>query len=377
MRLVLCAEGPVEPQAALDAYFEDHPPTVADPVHLLFGMRRSTVVLPVVPHQALTIGSFLPGRGLRDVDPLTYHRRSYSEICADLARGRLHPDVVIACATPLRPDGTRSLGGVNGYLDLAVATAPSIYVEEVPWLPHVAGATLVQHPTRVVPSASREFDEQPHFAAAFDDVDIAIARTIAALLPESPRLALGIGRITDALAEQLQGRGDITVLTGVVTDAVRHLAEVGAVAEGTMRAMSVVGSPDLLRWAAEGDVEIIPSTMVHDPGWLAAHDRFVAVLGALQVDVHGNVNSETAGPRTVSGRGGAPDFARGAHDSPGGMSILGIHSTDRTGAARLVESLADPSLDGEIIDVIVTEKGAADLRGLVPDDRASVLRSIF
>lgn len=377
MRLVLCAEGPLEPQAAIDAYFEDHPPTTASPVHLLFGMRRSAPTLPTSPSDTLTVGTFLPGRGLRDVSPLTYHRSSYSQICRDLADGSLVPDVVIACATPARSDGSRSLGGVNGYLDLAVSAATTVYLEEVPWLPDIAGATIVQQATRVVVSKASELEPQPHFAAAFDDVDVAIARHIADLLPPSPCLALGIGRVTDALTEQLKGRGDVTVLTGVITDAVRHLVESGAVADAPMQAMSVVGSPALLRWAASADVQIIPSTQIHEPAWLAGHERFVAVLGALQVDEQGNVNSETAGDRTVSGRGGAPDFARGAHESPGGFSVLALHSTDRNGTSRLVESLPDPSLDGQVIDVIVTEKGVADLRRLHGEPRTLAVRAIF
>lgn len=377
MRLVLCAEGPVEPQAAIDAYFADHPPTATDPAHLLFGMRRSKPSLPACPEGTLTVGTFLPGRGLRDITPLTYHRLSYSEICRDLADGTLAPDVVIACATTERSDGTRSLGGVSGYLDLAVASAATIYLEEVPWLPHIPGATMVDSSARVVPSAASECDDQPHFAVAFNDLDITIARRIANLLPASPHLALGIGRVGDALTEQLKDRGDVTVLTGVITDAVRHLAESGAVAEGPMRAMSVVGSPALLQWATSAEVQIIPSTQVHEPAWLAGHQRFVAVLGALQVDERGNVNAETVGSRTVSGRGGAPDFARGAHDSPGGFSVLTLHSTDRNGVSRLVESLPDPSIEGQFIDVIVTEKGVADLRELKGSQRIPEIRAIF
>lgn len=378
MRLVLCAEGPVEPQAALDAYFEDHPPTAADPVHLLFGMRRSTVVLPAASPGALTIGSFLPGRGLRNIKPLTYHRQSYSEICHDLADGSLVPHAVIVAATPPLADGSRSLGGVNGYLDLALAAASVVYAEEVEWLPHIRGASRLIRSDRVVTSRTTDEAEQPHFAGAFGVVDSAIASHVAGLIPASPRLALGIGKVTDALTQELAGRGDISVLSGVVADSTRTLHESGALLDGPpMRAMSVIGSPSLLRWASTADVEIRPSTQIHEPSWLASHDRFVAVLGALQVDEQGNVNSETIAGRTVSGRGGAPDFARGAHDSLDGLSILALPGTDRSGRSRLVTHLPDPSMSGDIIDVIVTENGIADLRGLDASSRGSAIRSVF
>jgi acyl-CoA hydrolase len=377
VRLVLCAEGPVEPQAALEAYFQDHPPTAADPVHLLFGMRRSTPSLPAASPKALTIGSFLPGRGLRHVDPLTYHRMSYSEICHALTTGALVPHAIIAAVTTPLPDGARSLGGVNGYLDLAVAGAPLIYAEEVAWLPHIAGATRLERADRIVSSRTTDQAEQPRFAVPFDDVDSAIASRVADLIPLSPHLALGIGRVSDALTGQLKGRGDISLLTGVIADSTRTLHESGALTEGPMRSMSVIGSPSLLRWAAAADVEIRPSTQIHEPSWLASHERFVAVLGALQVDEQGNVNSETIGGRTVSGRGGAPDFARGAHDSPGGLSILALPSTDRSGESRLVPRLSDPSMSGDIIDVVVTEKGVADLRDLDRRSRRRAIQSVF
>jgi len=378
MRTVLCAEGPVEPQSALTEYLVEHPPTVADPVHLVFGMRRSAPVMPATSETSFTVGSFLPGRGLRDVASLRYHRCSYSEICRALGDGSFAPDVLIACATTPDSSGARSLGGVNGYLDLAVAASTTIVIEEVPWLPRVPGATQIPHADQVVPSHIQDTDEQPHFSAAFDETDLAVARHILALIPAAPRLALGIGRVSDALAHELTGRGDVDILTGVVTDAVRAMHAAGTLSSERVRAMSVVGSPDLLRWASgSGVVELLPSTNIHEPSWLARHHRFVSVLGAIQIDSAGNVNSERIGEKSVSGRGGAPDFALGGHLSPGGLSIVALHSTDRHGRSRLVPEIDDPSIASTWVDVVVTEKGAALLSGLDAEDRSSALSGIF
>jgi 4-hydroxybutyrate CoA-transferase len=267
---------------------------------------------------------------------------------------------------------------VNGYLDLAVAASTTIVIEEVPWLPRVPGATQVPHADKVVPSHTLDTDEQPHFSADFDETDLAVARHISALIPSAPRLALGIGRVSDALAHELTGRGDVDILTGVVTDAVRAMHAAGTLSSEPVRAMSVVGSSHLLRWAKEsGVVELLPSTKIHEPSWLAGHERFVSVLGAIQIDSAGNVNSERIGDKPVSGRGGAPDFARGGHLSPGGMSIVALHSTDRQGRSRLVPEIDDPSIAGTRVDVVVTEKGAAVLSGLDRDDRSSTLSTIF
>jgi acyl-CoA hydrolase len=377
-RIVLCAEGPVEPQVAISRYLSEHPPTEDDPVHLVFGMRRSVPILPMQPGGCFTVGGFVPGRGLKHVSPFTYHRMSYSEICVALAAGRFIPDALIASSTAADARGRRSLGGVNGYLDLAVAVSRSIFLEEVPWMPHVPGAAWVDDAATVVLSAANRSDSQPHFSAPFDSIDVAIARHILPLLPPSPTLALGIGRVSDALGYELRGRGDIDIVSGVVTDSIMAMSLSGLTGEAPARAMSVVGSPALLEWAAMSHrVEILPSTMIHDSKWLASHHRFVAVLGAIDVDLRGNVNSETLDRRLVSGVGGAPDFAQGAHASSGGLSIVALRSHDREHRTRLVPSIADPTIPGSAVDAVVTEKGSALLRGLDNDSRQKLLERIF
>lgn len=378
MRLVLCAEGPCEPQAALSRYLIGQPPTPTDPVHLVFGMRRTPPQLPLPPSAYFTVGTFVPGRGLRDIQPLTYHRRTYSEICRDLATGAFRPDVTIACATPPGEDGSRSLGAITGYLDLAVQASRTFVVEEVSWLPVVPGAAQVRHADDVVVAEAGLPDTPVHFSAPFDAADEAVAANVASLLPDNPRLALGIGRIPDALAAALAGRGDIDIITGVVTDTVRRLSETGALAGRPIRSMSVVGPRSLLDWSASEDrVELSSSTTIHEPVWLSQQDRFVCVLGALDVDVAGNVNSERVGSRVVSGRGGAPDFARGAHDSTGGLSVVALSSRNATGRSRLVDRVDDPSLDARIVDAVVTENGVAVFAGLGLDQRRDALRRIF
>jgi acyl-CoA hydrolase len=378
VRLVLCAEGPCEPQAALSHYLASQPPTPADPVHLVFGMRRTPPQLPLPLSPYFTVGTFVPGRGLRDIQPLTYHRRAYSEICRDLATGAFLPDVTIACATPPGEDGRRSLGAIVGYLDLAVQVSRTFVVEEVSWLPVVPGAAQVRRADDVVIAEAGRPEKPARFSAPFDAVDEAIAANVASLLPDNPRLALGIGRIPDALAAALGSRGDIDIITGVVTDTVRRLSEAGALGGQPIRSMSVVGPRSLLDWSAEEDrVELSSSTTIHDPGWLAQQDRFVCVLGALDVDTAGNVNAERVGSRAVSGRGGAPDFARGAHDSTGGLSVVALSSRDATGGSRLVDRVDDPSLDATIVDAVVTENGAAVLTGLGANQRRDALRRIF
>jgi acyl-CoA hydrolase len=379
VRLVLCAEGPVEPGAGLRHYLSAYPATTADPVHLVFGMRRTPP--PDLPGlgSGLSLGTFLPGRGLRQLSELEYHRRSYSEICASLIDGTFAPNVVIACATSPDRAGGRTLGAVSGYLDLALQSAERIVIEEVDWLPRLPGAAPVPGSYELV-ATDRWRDDPP---AGFSDVgpgpiDIAIARNVASLIPGEASIALGIGRVNDAVAEELADRDDIRIVTGVVTDTVRRLHECIGSSDRPVEAMSVVGSNELLDWAeSSGSVLLRPSTEVHEPSWLASHDRLVSVLGAVDIDLAGNVNSERTGARLVSGKGGAPDFARGAHESNGGRSIVALSARHDLSRSRLVESIDDPTIPGEWIDAVATELGTAVLTGLDLDQRRQALTAIF
>ena len=377
MRLILCAEGPVEPNSALRQYLAMCPPSEGNPIHLVFGMRRTPP--PGLAHVKpfLTVRTFLPGRGLRGVEGVVYDRRSYSEICRALVLGTFSPSVVIACATPPDESGMRTLGAVNGYLELALAIADQIVIEQVDWLPRVPGAALVPRADLVIPTEHHQGEQQPGFASSPEALDFAIADNVASLIPRDAQLALGIGRVNDAVGQRVMERNDVGIVTGVVTDGLRRMAEARATS-APIEAMSVVGSEELLRWSEQdGTVELRPSTEIHEPTWLAAHDRFVAVLGALQVDHLGNVNAERAGTVLVSGKGGAPDFAKGAHDSAGGRSIVALSANHSADKPRLVPLIDSPTIPAEWIDAVVTEHGVAVLENLDVESRARVLRAIF
>jgi hypothetical protein len=328
----------------------------------------------------LTVGSFLPGRGLSAIQTLTYHRASYFQICNALENGTIRFDAVIACAGPLgsRADGIYSLGGVAGYMGLAIRSTTEIFLERVNWLPHVAGAIRVSSPAAIFSTSASPTEQQAGLARPFDETDLKIAAHALSCFPASPTLAIGIGRIPDALGALLCDRRDITLLTGVLQDSARAMSAAGAFGGRPVRAMSVVGDQQLLEWAAATrTVRLEPSTAVHNPQYLATRPNMVCVLGALQVDRQGNVNSETVNGRLVSGLGGAPDFARGAHRSPGGRCIVAMRSTGPSGSTLLADRVDSVSIPGADVDVVVTELGVADFRGRNGLERQRALERIF
>jgi acyl-CoA hydrolase len=118
----------------------------------------------------------------------------------------------------------------------------------------------------------------------------------------------------------------------------------------------------------------------HDPRTLLDLGPFVAVNSALEVDLFGQCNLEHANGRAVSGAGGAPDFARAAKLSAGGLSIVALNATSGAGkGSRIVPSLASTaitSLSRVDVDYIVTEHGAASLAGASVHERANAIISV-
>ena len=159
--------------------------------------------------------------------------------------------------------------------------------------------------------------------------------------------------------------------------AAKRLDDAGALdSEAKIRAMSVLGGPEVTEWAARDHrVQLLPSTLLHD-AWLASHPRLVTILGALAVDSAGNVNCEQVGGRQISGLGGAPDFAAGAAASTGGLCIVALPSRDRSGRPTLSDALDMITVEARHVAAIVTENGTA-VRGRSPKRWHADLQRIF
>jgi acetyl-CoA hydrolase len=135
---------------------------------------------------------------------------------------------------------------------------------------------------------------------------------------------------------------------------------------------ALMGSRRLFDWARENPrVRLHSSDYTHGAATLGAIERFVAINSAVEVDLTGQVNGEVAGGSYVGAVGGALDFVRAANASPGGVSIMVLP------AKRIVERLSGPvSTPRSEAGVIVTERGAADLRGCTLRERERRLRAI-
>lgn len=205
----------------------------------------------------------------------------------------------------------------------------------------------------------------------------AIAAHAAEFIRDGAALQIGLGKVPDALLRLLADRRRLRLHSGMLSDGVRTLAESGGLdPDWTPMSCVHVGSAAYYAWLADRpDFAVRGCDYTHDPGVIASVPGLVAVNSALSVDLFGQANLEMIGGRMISGVGGAADFARGATLSPGGVSIVALPATSANGeAARIVASLNGVcSLPRTDIGVVVTEHGAADLRGLDVVERAERL----
>jgi acyl-CoA hydrolase len=203
-----------------------------------------------------------------------------------------------------------------------------------------------------------------------DAVDEAIAARVAQLIEDGDTIQVGVGSLPTAIMDGLVGHRDLGFHSGMLTDGVVRLVEKGVLTgrrkeidEGLLVTGTAIGSAELYRRLGELPVLFRPASYTHDPQVLSRLRRLVSVNSAIEVDITGQVGSEVAAGRYLGGIGGQADFS-GAAARTGARSIIALRSTAGA-ASTIVPALRGPvSTARADVDVVVTEHGAAWLRGL-------------
>ena len=322
-------------------------------------------------------------RALAQAGKLDMLPAHYSELPRILGDGPLRADVLFLSLPPPAPDGSFGLGLGADYAATLIGRARTVIAEVNDQVPDIScDRRLTRDEIDVLVHVSRPPAEYPPAAAR--GVEDAIAAHVAELVPDSATIQLGIGAIPSAIASRLRGHRDLGIHTGVCTDAVAELIEAGVVtgARKSLDAGLVVtgflmGTQRLIACAGgEGSFQLRDTRYTHDPAVLAAQHRFVAINSAIEVDLSGAVNCETAAGRYVGAVGGATDFLRGAARSAEGVPVIALPSTAGA-ASRIVAALSGPASQARAdAGVIVTEYGVADLRGLTLSQRRDRMLAI-
>jgi len=166
----------------------------------------------------------------------------------------------------------------------------------------------------------------------------------------------------------------VTIDSGLLAEAVVDLDDRGLLV-GDPVATYLAGGPRLYEWA-DGRPLLYPVEYSHDPVRLSAGPLF-AVNTAVEIDLDGQVNVEGTADAVVAGIGGHADYAAAAARSAGGLSIIAVPTAHR-GRSTLVARLSRPvSTPAHDVDVVVTERGVADLRSLSRPERRDALADLW
>ena len=308
-------------------------------------------------------------RALADAGVLEIVPAPYSQLGALIRSRAIAVDVLMVQVSAPNSRGEYSLGLAADYLVAALDTCRAIVAEvndQVPWT--LTDRLLTKDDFASVTETSRPPAAPP--ARPPGEREMAIARNAAAFVPDGAVLEFGIGALPDAVCSALLRHEGLRVHSGSVGDGVVELAERKIVSR--IDCALLIGTRKLFDFARSNErVRLRSSEYTHDPAALAKQPRFVAINSAVEVDLTGQVNGELAGQSYVGAVGGALDFVRAANQSPGGVALTVLP------ASRVVEKLSGPvSVPRSEAGVIVTEKGAADLRGCGLRERERRLRAI-
>ena len=295
-------------------------------------------------------------------------------------------DVALVQVTPPDENGKCSLGVSVDYTLAALKAAKTVIAQVNACMPRTGGQSLVDvteidcfvlHDEAIIPLAPPKIGP----------VEEAIGRNVASLVPDGATLQLGIGAIPDAVLLFLKDKKDLGIHSEMFSDGVVELAEAGVITNqcktlhpGKYVATFLMGSQRLYDFVDNNpDVYMAPVDYVNDPFIIAQNDKLISINSCVQVDLMGQVASETIGYTQISGTGGQVDFVRGAARSKGGKAIIAMPSTVKGKTSKIVPLLdegAAVTTGRDDVDYVVTEYGVAALKGRTLRDRARALIEI-
>jgi acyl-CoA hydrolase len=305
-----------------------------------------------------------------------------------LFRDRIVPlDVAMLHASPPDEHGFMSLG-VETLASVAASQAAKIVIVQVnERMPRVLGDCFV-HVNRVHAIVEHTEPLPELLLAPATEVERSIARHVIGLIPAGATIQMGIGGIPDSVFEAMEGNLELGVHTEMISDGAMRAIERGVVT-GTRKSLHpgkviitfALGSSRLYDFLDNNPlIEAHPVNYVNDPEIASRNDNLVAVNSAIEVDLTGQVCSDSIGSYIYSGFGGQVDFIRGAARSRGGRPVIALPSSAKGGLmSRIVPCLKEGAgvvTSRADVHWVVTEHGIANLFGMNLRERAEALIGI-
>jgi acyl-CoA hydrolase len=308
-----------------------------------------------------------------------------SQVGSMIEQGLIGCDVAFVQVSPPDAHGNHSFGLISDHVQAAVEKARVVIAEVNERVPFSLGDA-------VLPAA--RIDCAVHVArtpvevvpAKIGEIDLAIAKIAAGYIEDGAVIQTGIGAIPDAMLRLLVDRRDLGVHSGMIGDGLVDLVEAGVVTNalkpidpGISITGALIGTRRLYDFADHNPrIGMRRSSYTHGDSVLSRLTRLVTINSAVEVDLTGQVNAEQTGAHYMGGTGGQVDYVRAGSRSRGGRSLIALPATAKGGkVSRVVVALTGAVTTARSdVDVIVTEFGAAELRGQTLAQRARRLVAI-
>lgn len=305
------------------------------------------------------------------------------------------PDVALIQVGPMDKHGYFNFGVSASHMKAICDTAKILIVEVNQNMPRCLGGFGESvHITDVDMIVEGRNDPMGQMLSAPPtEIDKAVAKQVVERIPNGACLQLGIGGMPNAVGMLLceSDLKDMSVHTEMYVEAFVDLSLCGKISganksidHGRQTYSFAAGSQRVYDFLDDNRMCMAaPVSYVNDIRTIASIDNFMSINNAVDIDLYGQVSSETSGIRHISGAGGQQDFVLGAYLSNGGKSFICLSSTfkkkDGTLTSRIRPTLAEGSIvtDTRVNTMyVVTEYGCVNLKGLSSWERAEALISI-
>ncbi len=309
-----------------------------------------------------------------------------SEIGILFRKGIRKPDVALIHVSPPDKHGFCSLGTSVDIARAAVETADLVIAQANPNMPRTHGDGII-HVSQIDHLIEVKEPLYEHLARELNPVEQAIGRNVASLIPDGACLQIGVGTIPDAVLSSLTGHKNLGIHTEIWSDGALNLIlkEVitnsqKSIHPGKTVSSFVVGSKKLFDYIHDNPSTVfLEAAYVNNPQIISRNKNVHAINSAVEVDLTGQVCSDSIGHNIIAGVGGQVDFIRGASLSEGGKPIIAISSRAGKGMSRIVPTLragAGVTTSRAHVHYVVSEYGVADLFGKSISERAQALIQI-
>jgi len=341
-------------------------------------------------HKSFFVGADIKAsvkQGLAEYVPL-----SISELPNLIELGRLPIDVTLIQTSPPDQYGYVSLGISVDVVLAAVKKAKLVIAEINPNMPRTMGSSMlhIDKINKIVPVDTPLIEYQGS-TVRYMDPEVSdetvekIARYISGIIEDGSTIQIGLGRVPSAVLNHLEGRKNLGIHSGLITDSIIPLLEKGIVngsqksdASGRITTGFAIGTQKLYQLLDQNPLfNFLPMDEIGNPATIASQNKMVSITQAFSVDLTGQICSDQYSSEFIGGLGFQATFLNSAARSKGGKPIVCLTSTSGDHEMSRIQPLLHEgdgvSIARHDVHYVITEFGIAYLHGKSIRERALAL----